>query len=99
MPEFKKVLITISSDLLNEAEALAKKNNSSLDEIVQSALDDHLKKTKREELIRQMEKGYQEMADINLKIAEEFLHIENEVTSIYESDDDNGIQPPKTKWE
>ena len=29
MPEFKKVLITISSDLLNEAEALAKENNSS----------------------------------------------------------------------
>ncbi len=43
-----------------------------------------------------MEKGYQEMADINLKIAEEFLHIENEVMSILESDDKNGIKPPKT---
>jgi CopG family transcriptional regulator/antitoxin EndoAI len=96
MPEFKKVLITISSDLLNEAEALAKENNSSLDQVVQTALHDLLKKTKQEELVRQMEKGYQEMADINIKIAEEFLHIENEVMSILESDDKNGIKPPKT---
>ena len=35
MPEFKKVLITISSDLLNEAEALARRTIL-LDQVVQT---------------------------------------------------------------
>ncbi len=94
MPEFKKVLITISSDLLNEAEDLARSNNATLDEVVQTALHEHLKKAKQEELVRQMEKGYQEMGEINLNIAEEFLHMENEVMQMLESDDKNGTKPP-----
>ena len=43
-----------------------------------------IKKTDRNELIKQLENGYKEMADINLEIAEMCLEADNESLSLCE---------------
>lgn len=54
------------------------------EEIKQLSEDSRIQDKLREAMIKQMEIGYQEMAKINLDIANEWYSVENEAESINE---------------
>ncbi|MDR1159918.1 MAG: CopG family transcriptional regulator [Syntrophomonadaceae bacterium] len=78
MPASKIINISIPEDLLNELDCIAASKQNTRNELVGEALDFYIREHKRQLFIEQMKKGYAEMADINLEIADDFLEVENE---------------------
>lgn len=46
----------------------------------------HITEKEKQELLRQLEKGYKEMADINIELAEEGVKSDNDSLKIREDD-------------
>jgi CopG family transcriptional regulator / antitoxin EndoAI len=74
-------MVRLPKNLLNEVDGLVKKENMDLSEIICQATKNYLE-NKKEEYIqnfyKSMQKGYQEMARINLSIASEAFQAEEE---------------------
>lgn len=77
----QEVMVRLPKNLLNEVDGLVKKENRDLSDIICQATRTYLE-TKKEEYIqnfyKSMQKGYQEMARINLSIASEAFQAEEE---------------------
>ena len=84
MSQLKKVLITVPENLLKQVDTLVDKEKTNRSEFVREAMKLYLKEKKRLLLRSQMEKGYQEMAEINLAVSEMYFDAENEVFSALE---------------
>lgn len=70
MSQDKKILISIPDSLLQEVDAMVSHEKSSRSRLVSNALTLYIKEKKKTLLRRQMRKGYREMAEINLNLAE-----------------------------
>ena len=84
MSQLKKVLITIPEDLLNEADKFVRGEKTNRSEFVREAIRLYIKEKRRSLLRSQMEKGYQEMAEINLSVSEMYFEAESEDFSAIE---------------
>lgn len=84
MSQLKKVLITVPDALLSEVDSLADSENRNRSELVREAMKMYLQVRKAQNSEEQMRKGYQEMADINLRIARMCFDAEEEAFSAYE---------------
>ena len=84
MSQLKKVLISIPDALLSEVDSQASSENRNRSELVREAMKMYLQVRKIQRTEGQMEKGYQEMADINLRIARMCFDAEEEAISAYE---------------
>ncbi len=77
----QEVLVKLPTNLLNEVDGLVKYENSDFSDFICQATRNYLE-TKKEEYIqnfyKSMQKGYQEMARINLSIASEAFQAEEE---------------------
>ncbi len=70
MSEQKKILVCLPDTLLDEVDALVKKEGVRRSSLVREALQLYIKEKKREEIQRQLKEGYARMGEINLEIAE-----------------------------
>ncbi len=84
MSQLKKVLITVPDALLAQVDSLAGRENLNRSELVREAMKMYLQEKKRQSETEQMKKGYQEMANINLSIAELCFDAEEQAFSAYE---------------
>ncbi len=84
MSQLKKVLITVPDNLLKQVDLIAQSEKTNRSEFVREAMKLYIKEKKRISLRKQMEKGYQEMAEINLAISETYFDAENEAFSALE---------------
>ena len=84
MSQLKKVLITVPDNLLKEVDFIARNEKTNRSEFVREAMKLYIKEKKRISLREQMEKGYQEMAGINLAVSEMYFDAENEAFSALE---------------
>ena len=84
MSQSKKILVSIPESLLAEIKDFIKKHNLSQSELVREAMKCYIKEKDKEEFERNMKKGYQEMAEINLSLAEMCFEAENEISHMYE---------------
>lgn len=84
MSQLKKVLITVPDELLSEVDLIVDNEKTNRSEFVREAMKLYIKEKKRLSLRTQMEKGYQEMAEINLAVSEMYFEAENEAFSAYE---------------
>lgn len=84
MSQLKKVLITVPENLLNEADELVKSEKMNRSEFIREAMKLYIKEKRRSKLRSQMEKGYQEMAEINLAVSEMYFEAESEAFSAAE---------------
>ncbi|MFS0675057.1 CopG family ribbon-helix-helix protein [Ornithinibacillus sp. 179-J 7C1 HS] len=77
----QEVMVRLPKNLLNEVDGLVKRENKDLSDFICQATRTYLE-TKKEEYIqnfyKSMQKGYQEMARINLSIASEAFQAEEE---------------------
>ena len=79
MATAKKVELELPERLLNEVDSIAKKDNISRNELLEHAMRFYIEEREKRALRNEMIKGYQEMAELNLKIAEDFFCAENDI--------------------
>lgn len=78
MPASKRIIVTISDNLLSEVDHVMVMEQRNRSEIVREAIVFYLKNRKKEMLIEYMKRGYLEMAPINLNIACEISSLEED---------------------
>ncbi len=71
MAQQRKILVSLSDALLEEADIIAKNNNMNRSEFIRTAMKLYIREQKKASLYEKMKKGYLEMADINLQLADE----------------------------
>ncbi|MDY0406898.1 antitoxin [Virgibacillus sp. 179-BFC.A HS] len=77
----QEVLVKMPTNLLNEVDGVMKNEYTDLSDFICQATRNYLEAKKQEHIqnfYESMEKGYQEMARINLKIASEAFQAEEE---------------------
>ena len=76
MANQKRVLISLPEQLLSEIDKYADSDSTTRSEFIREAMRFYIKERRRRDIREMMEKGYEEMGAINLKIAEEFAEID-----------------------
>lgn len=74
MAELKRIMISIPNSLLKEIDGIVAMEKLSRSQFVRNAMCLYIEDRKRNAIIESMRKGYQEMAAINLSLAEEGLY-------------------------
>ena len=74
----KRIMITLPQTLLKEVDGVAAREKSNRSELIRQAMKFYLKETKKRTIRDMMQKGYMEMASINLHIASEAFQAEEE---------------------
>ena len=84
MARYKKILISLPDNLLNEADNLAYEQKVNRSEFIREAMKLYIKQKKQLELTKQLKKGYEEMAEINLELSNYCLSADNRQQQSYE---------------
>ncbi len=79
MAELKRIMISIPNSLLQEVDGFIAMEKLSRSQFVREAMRLYIEERKRKAVRDLMRKGYQEMAVINLALAEEGLSADVEV--------------------
>ncbi|HHX94921.1 MAG TPA: ribbon-helix-helix protein, CopG family [Clostridia bacterium] len=85
MPGVKRIMISLPESLLEEVDGLAMLEKRNRSEFIREAMKLYISERKRRAIREQMKHGYQEMAKINLSLAEENYEVENEAQEIFEN--------------
>lgn len=80
----RKISVTLPDLLVTEVDTLASSFNRSRSELIALALKRYVNEIRKIELKEQLKKGYLEMGDINLSIAENSLLSDESAYEIYE---------------
>lgn len=78
MSQLKKVLITVPDSLLEAVDFQAKVENINRSEFVREAMKMYLGERKKQAQKEELKKGYQQMAELNLKLTETYFNAEEE---------------------
>lgn len=84
MAELKKIMISLPEKLLNEIDCIVSHEKINRSEFVQEAMKLYLRERRKIEMRDRMRKGYSEMAQINIKLAESCFEADNEAQEKYE---------------
>jgi CopG family transcriptional regulator/antitoxin EndoAI len=74
----KRIMISLPEYLLQEVDGLVQKDNSNRSEFIRQAMRLYLMERKKRHLRETMQRGYMEMAKINLNMASEAFQAEAE---------------------
>lgn len=70
MAELRKILISVPDNLLKEVDSIVSLEKTNRSKFVREAMSLYLREKRRIRMIDGMKKGYREMAEINIKLAE-----------------------------
>ena len=84
MAEQKKVLISVPASLLEQLDDTARKNGSSRNEAVRSAIREYVAQKRRQEIAVRLKEGYAAMAAINSEWAAMCFEADSECVFGYE---------------
>ncbi len=84
MSQIKKILISLPDTLLREVDSIITVEKTNRSEFVREAMRLYIHERRRIEMRDKMKKGYQEMAEINLKLAEFCFEVDCELHYNYE---------------
>ncbi|SJZ34409.1 CopG family ribbon-helix-helix protein [Selenihalanaerobacter shriftii] len=85
MTNLKRVMISLPDSLLEEVDGVAQKKNQNRSEFVREAMKLYITELRKNEIRRSMKQGYLKMGEINLKLAEDNIEIENKDFKKYEA--------------
>jgi len=77
--ELKRIMISIPNSLLQEVDGIIAMEKLSRSQFVREAMKRYIEDRKKQAIRDMMRKGYQEMAVINLSLAEEGLLIDTDM--------------------
>lgn len=78
----KRIMISLPDYLLQEVDGVAENENSNRSELIRQAMKLYLLERKKRVLRETMQRGYMEMAKINLHMASEAFHAEEDADLI-----------------
>lgn len=84
MAEIRKILISLPDNLLKEVDSIVSVEKINRSEFVREAMKLYIRERRKIEMRDWMKKGYQEMAEINLKLAEICFDADNDQQQVYE---------------
>jgi CopG family transcriptional regulator / antitoxin EndoAI len=84
LAQYKKILISVPDNLLEELDIMVSNEKTNRSMIVREAMSLYIREKHKVELRDKMKRGYEEMAEINLRLAEGCLGADNDQQSIYE---------------
>lgn len=84
MAQLKKILISLPDNLLKEVDTIVAMENINRSEFVREAMKLYIREKRRIETRDKMKKGYQQMAEINVKLAEICFEADNDQQQKYE---------------
>ncbi len=84
MAELRKILISLPDNLLKEVDQLVSVEKTNRSEFVREAMKLYIREKRKIEMRDKMKKGYLEMAEINIKLAEMFFEADNDLQNKYE---------------
>ena len=79
MAELRRIMISIPNNLLQEVDGIVAMEKLSRSQFVREAMRQYLEERRRKAARDMMRRGYEEMAAINLLLAEEGLAVDAEV--------------------
>lgn len=72
LAQLKKIQVNLPEGVLSEMDSLIEKNHSDRNQIIAEALKRYLRERKKIGIKAELRRGYKEMAEINLCLAEEY---------------------------
>ncbi|MEX2415441.1 MAG: ribbon-helix-helix protein, CopG family [Paenibacillaceae bacterium] len=78
----KRIMISLPDYLLKEVDGVVENENSNRSELIRQAMRLYLQERKKRVLRETMQRGYMEMAKINLHMASEAFHAEEDADLI-----------------
>ncbi|NMA92730.1 MAG: ribbon-helix-helix protein, CopG family [Firmicutes bacterium] len=84
MPKTKRIMISLPGNLLSEVDGVVASEKKTRSEFIREAMKLYLQERKKRQIREKMQRGYREMAKINLDLSREALHVENEAVLIAE---------------
>jgi len=84
LAELKKIIISLPDSLLKEVDKFVSIEKTNRSEFVREAMKLYIKERRKNEMRDKMKKGYQEMAEINIKLAEICFEADNDQQNRYE---------------
>lgn len=75
----KKILVSVPQELLEEIESITRLDNITRSQLIRQAMQSYITEKKKIIVREQMQRGYIEMAAINLTLAEEGFYAEVQV--------------------
>ena len=84
MSETKRIMISLPDNLLDEVDGIVATEERTRSEFIREAMRLYLQDRKKRQIRESMQKGYIEMARLNLNLANEALEAENEAGVIAE---------------
>lgn len=84
MAQYRKILISVPDNLLEEMDTLVSNEKTNRSMLVREAMSLYIREKHRVELRDKMRKGYEEMAEINLGLAEDCLGADCDQQCVYE---------------
>ena len=80
----KKVLITLPEEMLAEVDTEVLEEATNRSKFVRKAIESYLRSSKNERINEKLKKGYLEMAQVNLTIANMCIKADSDTLSAYE---------------
>ncbi len=84
MSETKRIMISLPDNLLDEVDGIVATEERTRSEFIREAMRLYLQERKKRQIRERMQKGYIEMARLNLNLANEALEAENEADVLAE---------------
>lgn len=84
LAELRKILISLPDNLLKEIDSIVSVEKINRSEFVREAMKLYIREKRKIEMRDRMKKGYQEMAEINIKLADICFEADNDQQLDYE---------------
>ncbi len=84
MAESRKILISLPEQLLKEVDSIVSIEKTNRSEFVRRKIQLYIRERRNIEVRDRLKKGYQEMAEINIKLSEIWFEADNDLQKKYE---------------
>lgn len=84
MAESRKILISLPESLLKEVDSIVNMEKTNRSEFVRRTIQLYIRERRKIEVRDRLKKGYQEMAEINIKLSEIWFNVDNDLQLRYE---------------
>ncbi|HHV96982.1 MAG TPA: ribbon-helix-helix protein, CopG family [Clostridiaceae bacterium] len=84
MAESRKILISLPESLLREVDSIVNMEKTNRSEFVRRTIQLYIRERRKIEVRDRLIKGYQEMAEINIKLSEIWFNVDNDLQQKYE---------------
>lgn len=84
LAETKRIMISLPNHLLEEVDGIVATEKRTRSDFIREAMRLYLEEREKQDIRNRMQKGYMEMAKLNLRLANEAFEVENEANVIAE---------------